>query len=71
MSQVMALLANPRRSVRLDKLEAGEPIVVTGWEVGGGRPLRHRIPWLNGRVLVRVRSDDTIEPTEELWDSIS
>lgn len=69
--QVAALLANPRRSVRLNKLEAGEPVVVAGWEIGGSRSLRQRIPWLNGRVHVKVRCDDSIELTDASWDQLS
>ena len=71
LTEVRALLANPRRSVRLDKLEAGEPIVVAGWEVGGDRRLHQDAPWLCGQGRAKVRSDDTIEPTDEPWDRIS
>ena len=69
--QVAALLENPRRSGRLDNLAAGKPIVVAVWEVGARRTLRQRIAWLNGRVNVKVRCDDSIELTNDSWDQLS
>jgi hypothetical protein len=66
-----ALTVTERRSPRLDKLEAGEPVVVAGWEVGGGRALRQQVPWLDGNVTVKVHADDTIELAgDDEWDSI-
>jgi len=69
--QVAALLVTQRRSPRLELLEAGLPVVVAAYEVTGNwHPgLRQQVPWLSGRGNVKVRPDDTIEPTDEEWTS--
>lgn len=59
-------------SPRLTKMLAGDPVVVAGFEIGGGTKLRERLPWIRGEgVLVRVWPDDTIEPATDVehWDS--
>jgi hypothetical protein len=51
------------------KLDRGEPVVVPGWRLPGGRALRRQHPELCGRAAVRVFPDDRVEPTEDTIDA--
>lgn len=51
------------------KLDRGEPVVVPGWRLPGGRALRRQHPELCGRAAVRVFPDDRVVPTEDTIDA--
>ena len=52
------------------KLDAGEPVVVPGWRLGGGRGLRLEFPHLTGRASVRVYPDDRVELSADESDAV-
>jgi len=66
---VTQVIANRAPSALQRKLDAGEPVVVPGWRLPGGRALRQRHPQLCGRAAVRVFPDDRVVPTEDEIDA--
>lgn len=62
-------IVNRAPSALQRKLDRGEPVVVPGWRLPGGRALRRQHPELCGRAAVRVYPDDRVEPTEDTIDA--
>jgi hypothetical protein len=66
---VTQVIADRAPSALQQKLDRGEPVVVPGWRLPGGRALRRQHPELCGRSAVRVFPKDRVEPTEDKIDS--
>lgn len=66
---VTQVIANRAPSALQRKLDAGDPVVVPGWRLPGGRGLRLEHPQLCGRAAVRVYPDDRVELTADNIDT--
>ena len=66
---VLVVTVNRAPSALQAKLDAGEPVVVPGWRLPGGRALRRQHPELCGRSAVRVFPDDRCELTSDRIDA--